>query len=71
MPENRYLGPKVNLEDYDRPNDIVSLTGNNIPHEIVSKGPIVALTFVTDDLITNSGFKIYFEKGKFYRYINS
>ena len=52
------------MGDDGKPNDIIPLTGSNVPHEIVSKGPEVALTFVTDDLITNSGFKIYFEKGK-------
>ena len=52
------------MGDDGKPNDIIPLTGSNVPREIVSKGPEVALTFVTDDLITNSGFKIYFEKGK-------
>ena len=62
---NSDLGvPKVNLGDDGKPNDIIPLTGSNVSREIVSKGPEVALTFVTDDLITNSGFKIYFEKGK-------
>ena len=52
------------MGDDGKPNDVISLTGSNVSREIVSKGPEVALTFVTDDLITNSGFKIYFEKGK-------
>ena len=52
------------MGDDGKPNDIIPLTGSNVPREIVSKGSEVALTFVTDDLITNSGFKIYFEKGK-------
>ena len=56
--------PEVNLGDDGKPNDIIPLTGSNVTREIVSKGSEVALTFVTDDLITNSGFKIYFEKGK-------
>ena len=56
--------PKENLGDDGKPNDIIPLTGSNVSREIVSKGPEIALTFVTDDLITNSGFKIYFEKGK-------
>ena len=56
--------PKENLGDDGKPNDIIPLTGSNVPREIVSKGPEVALIFVSDDLITNSGFKIYFEKGK-------
>ena len=52
------------MGDDGKPNDIIPLTGSNVSREIVSKGPEIALTFVTDDLITNSGFKIYFEKGK-------
>ena len=63
-PINLDFGTKINLGDDERPSDIMSLTGNNLPDKFISKGPNVALTFITDHLVTNKGFKIYFEKGK-------
>ena len=55
--------PKIDLGEDGKPDDIISLTGNTLPRKIVSKGPNVVIIFITDHLITNRGFKIYFESG--------
>ena len=57
------FGPKIALGDDEKPPGILALTGNNLPDKFISKGPNVALTFITDHLVTKKGFKIYFEKG--------
>ena len=63
QPINLDFGTKINLGDDEKPSDIMSLTGNSLPDEFISKGPNVAMTFITDHLVTNKGFKIYFEQG--------
>ena len=53
-----YLGPT------DKPAEVTALTGNDLPKPIITKGPELILMFATDELITDTGFNLYFEAGK-------
>ena len=47
--------------------EIESLTGYSpyLPDNIVSRGPEIYITFVTDETETASGFKIKYDAGKY------
>ena len=53
-----YLGPT------SKPGEVTALTGNSLPKSIITKSPELILMFATDELITDTGFKLLFEAGK-------